>query len=532
MGPREPFLRAIIEAPDDDTPRLIYADWLDEHGDEARAEFIRVQCSLEGMPADDRRRPKLQRREKELLAQYGWAWAEELGDEVSEWAFRRGFVERVEMRLEMPCEKILGVLQKAPIRHIRDTSQFCDLSSVVAALPHLQRLTGLEFWGLYAIDDALLAKILKSPHLANLCTLILHHDRNGNLVEEKVLVEAMQSPHRSNLEELAVNVDSMWRGPSRTILAAIAGSPYLRKLRRLNLTNAGDEGHRPQMDLKTARALGRSPNLAGLEELDMGRTSFSLATWDEVLRWPFLPRLKWLRLYYARQVRPPGRGTIAQLRDLPDYRQAFEQKVANVDWDTQWVTPHDGTTCWHGLSWHSLGQQHLFSVWPYVQRRDYDGLEAAFRADCCKYAGDEAADAIDALLFNHYQKMLGDRLKQAIDGARQEGVTSIYLRIRPDLNWNGEYHLSTEPVPEPFTPHACYSYRGALRESKAPSFPEAGQLRDKYPKRNLLDPGGAYHYLLARTVAAFGRAIGRSKSPVPIFFDCVDAVFRMHPGGS
>jgi len=27
------FLRAIREPPDDDTHRLVYADWLDEHGD-------------------------------------------------------------------------------------------------------------------------------------------------------------------------------------------------------------------------------------------------------------------------------------------------------------------------------------------------------------------------------------------------------------------------------------------------------------------------------------------------------------------
>lgn len=40
------LLRAILDAPDDDLPRLIYADWLDEHGEPARAEFIRVQCEL------------------------------------------------------------------------------------------------------------------------------------------------------------------------------------------------------------------------------------------------------------------------------------------------------------------------------------------------------------------------------------------------------------------------------------------------------------------------------------------------------
>src|SRR5579884_3069679 len=40
------FLDRIISNPEDDTPRLIYADWLDEHGFGERAEFIRVQCQL------------------------------------------------------------------------------------------------------------------------------------------------------------------------------------------------------------------------------------------------------------------------------------------------------------------------------------------------------------------------------------------------------------------------------------------------------------------------------------------------------
>ena len=39
------FLQAILADPDDDTPRLIYADWLEEQGD-PRGEFIRVQCEL------------------------------------------------------------------------------------------------------------------------------------------------------------------------------------------------------------------------------------------------------------------------------------------------------------------------------------------------------------------------------------------------------------------------------------------------------------------------------------------------------
>jgi uncharacterized protein (TIGR02996 family) len=40
------LLRAVLEYPDDDNPRLVMADWWEEHGQSARAEFCRVQCEL------------------------------------------------------------------------------------------------------------------------------------------------------------------------------------------------------------------------------------------------------------------------------------------------------------------------------------------------------------------------------------------------------------------------------------------------------------------------------------------------------
>jgi uncharacterized protein (TIGR02996 family) len=47
------FLADIIENPQDDFPRLAYADWLDDTGVESNviwAKLIRVQCELEAMP--------------------------------------------------------------------------------------------------------------------------------------------------------------------------------------------------------------------------------------------------------------------------------------------------------------------------------------------------------------------------------------------------------------------------------------------------------------------------------------------------
>jgi uncharacterized protein (TIGR02996 family) len=46
MSDESAFLASIIAAPDDDAPRLVYADLLEENGDPGRAEFIRVGCEL------------------------------------------------------------------------------------------------------------------------------------------------------------------------------------------------------------------------------------------------------------------------------------------------------------------------------------------------------------------------------------------------------------------------------------------------------------------------------------------------------
>jgi uncharacterized protein (TIGR02996 family) len=53
MSDQEGLLRAILEDPEDDTVRLAYADWLDEHDQPERAEFIRIQITLsKDIPCD------------------------------------------------------------------------------------------------------------------------------------------------------------------------------------------------------------------------------------------------------------------------------------------------------------------------------------------------------------------------------------------------------------------------------------------------------------------------------------------------
>ena len=95
------FLRAIRADPEADLPRLVYADWLDEHDDPARAEFVRVQCELATLPDHDDAYAALEDREHELLAEHESKWLGD-GPTPDEWTFRRGFVDEVRLDVVNP----------------------------------------------------------------------------------------------------------------------------------------------------------------------------------------------------------------------------------------------------------------------------------------------------------------------------------------------------------------------------------------------------------------------------------------------
>ena len=86
----ESLLRAAFAEPDDDTARLVLADYLEETDQPDRAALIRVQCELARLPKTDAGRAELAAREKVLLA----AVRKQIGKfpEGYKGAFVRGFL--------------------------------------------------------------------------------------------------------------------------------------------------------------------------------------------------------------------------------------------------------------------------------------------------------------------------------------------------------------------------------------------------------------------------------------------------------
>lgn len=69
-----PLLRAILDNPEDDTVRLVYSDWLEEHGDQDRSEFIRAQIDVHHEHGTELVSPA-RKRADELLQKHGFAWS-------------------------------------------------------------------------------------------------------------------------------------------------------------------------------------------------------------------------------------------------------------------------------------------------------------------------------------------------------------------------------------------------------------------------------------------------------------------------
>lgn len=179
----EAFIKAILADPDDDAPRLIYADWLDEQGQDQRAEFIRVQCRLatlrpkgrvcNGYYCDEEvghidcddpfgvEESALRRRERELLEAHWLEWrgpwkagycsnfdtrhsTAPCGTDDGAVLFRRGFVHSITLSAEDCLAHLDAILKEQPVQEVTLTT-WPDLESMHSerreiALALLQRM--------------------------------------------------------------------------------------------------------------------------------------------------------------------------------------------------------------------------------------------------------------------------------------------------------------------------------------------------------------------------------------------------------
>jgi uncharacterized protein (TIGR02996 family) len=112
VSPEDGFLQDIVECPDDDAPRLIYADWLEDHGQAERAEFIRVQIEHDRLAPRDLPREALAKRAKAIEKKHAKEWLRPLRAALDRprcrqlgnrgFTFQRGFLEELSLTPQRP----------------------------------------------------------------------------------------------------------------------------------------------------------------------------------------------------------------------------------------------------------------------------------------------------------------------------------------------------------------------------------------------------------------------------------------------
>ena len=299
MTPEDAFLDDIREHPDDDAPRLIFADWLDDHGETDRAEFIRARVyrarirGRESPEADE-----LTRRASALLAANWQRWTAPLrplfGDAPDHfnWPrtyrpeaithFPRGFVESVEMEAGRFVAVAAELFRLCPIRHVH-LHRADEHAARLAECPQLAWVEGLSFpdYARAPLGPRGMVSLAGSPHLGRLWLLWL----SRNYLGDEGLVALAAAPWLDHLRAVSLSdngasdrgAEALARTPRafrprklflhRNAIGdrgaiALAESPVLEEVRTLTLAGCG-------IGPAGAAALAGSEHLLSLEEIDL-----------------------------------------------------------------------------------------------------------------------------------------------------------------------------------------------------------------------------------------------------------------------
>ncbi len=261
MIENQALLSAIIADPDDDSLRLVYADWLEEHGQPDRARLIRVQIEMARLPDNTEPPTALQVEEEQLLEACKKALPQLEG--ITWGCFERGLVSCVHAATPAAFRRHAGSIAAVGLVHGVWFDKPDDFA-VLAEVSAFARITDLtvdfdrpgyrDGDSSHRFNDDLQI-LLESAHCPRLRSLVLwscHLGPRG----AKALGEC---PRMESLIDL--DLGDNYIGDEG--MAALAASPYLTALRalRINQNNIGPPG---------VEALAASVSLGGLEELKLG----------------------------------------------------------------------------------------------------------------------------------------------------------------------------------------------------------------------------------------------------------------------
>jgi uncharacterized protein (TIGR02996 family) len=262
--PLAPELRALLDdartRPEDDGPRLVLADWLEDHGDADRAELIRLELRLERLPSYDPEVHAVDARHGELLKAHVGEWLEDRASSPLARSFKRGLI-RVSAILRPP--------ERAALRE-------------AARAPGWAWVEGLDLW---RVNEGGFAS-LPGAALEGINFLQFNQDSFSPATAR----EWASSPHLGRLKSFTVNANPC----GLEEIEALASSPNLDRLTALTLNSHGNH-----FTSTCVRVLAQSPRLAGLTFLDLGSNALSASGVAELARARALDQLEHLCLHGA-----------------------------------------------------------------------------------------------------------------------------------------------------------------------------------------------------------------------------------------
>src|SRR5258707_2978965 len=141
------FFHALQQDPNDHGLRLIYADFLEDRGDNvstARAELLRVQVALAALSPLSPRAVALTARQNELLARWERVWLGNWADVLDGWVFRRGLVEAVRADASVFLDNAADWFAEWPTLSVAKLTRAAGPLPELAESPWLAHLSGLD----------------------------------------------------------------------------------------------------------------------------------------------------------------------------------------------------------------------------------------------------------------------------------------------------------------------------------------------------------------------------------------------------
>lgn len=347
------FLQAIIDEPEDDGLRLIFADWLEENGSPL-GEFIRVQIELSEISPWHPRRPVLEARELELLRRHGGDWYPERAGRITKTEmshFQRGFVDELTVRGDGYTSNVAAYWEWTPFRLIRIHASDRKQVETLADWPFLERARALSVGGGENpyLNRGPLTPIFESPYLNRIRALVLVPSRikaqeaqaflksffvdqlttlrlTANPADEHLIPTLIASPRLGQLEtfealqgynnaqvrqlvecELWENLTSLLLPNCQTssdTMRVLVNGPLLKNLVTLNL-----QAH--QINDPTFGGLFESTSVPRLAHLNISNRELHSGAMRAFAKWPAQPKLRSLNLSDT-ALQPAGATALAE----------------------------------------------------------------------------------------------------------------------------------------------------------------------------------------------------------------------------